>query len=80
MSKRDRKPRRTGALLEGTEAMGRETVSEYVRVSVLMLRCTRDSSSQYSLGFNGRPAAPLIGRLQVALKDKQYIYINFFKW
>lgn len=27
----------------------------------------RDSSSQYSLGFTGRPAAPLIGRLQVAL-------------
>jgi len=32
-----------------------------------MLCCKRDSSSQYSLGFNGRPAAPRIGRLQVAL-------------
>lgn len=31
------------------------------------VRGTRDSFSQYSLGFSGLPAAPRIGRLQVAL-------------
>ena len=45
-----------------------ETVSELkVRLSRWTLRWRRDSSSQYSLGFGGRPAAPLMGLLQVAL-------------
>ena len=66
------RPRQAGAAFppEHSEAAAAplETDSELkVRLSRWTLRWRRDSSSQYSLGFGGRPAAPLMGRLQVAL-------------